>query len=226
MELSNGSRVVVIGGGPAGSLVSYFLLKMARLVDLQLELDIYEPRDYLLPGPASCNMCGGIISESLVQVLAIEGINLPPSVVQRGIDSYVLHTDLKKVCIRTPLEEMRIAALHRGSGPKGCRPGQWESFDGFLLNLACEKGAIHKRSRVEEIRRENGKPIIRAKGYPEQSYDLVVGEMALFTKEPRSASVRAKGKTRILTIDKRAFFKESRKIHRWPSGYCKKCRSV
>ena len=35
----------------------------------------------------------------------------------------------------------------------------------------------------------------------------VFGEMALFSKEPRSASVRAKGKTRILTIDKRAFFK-------------------
>lgn len=35
----------------------------------------------------------------------------------------------------------------------------------------------------------------------------VFGEMALFTKETRSASVRAKGKTRILTIDKRAFFK-------------------
>lgn len=179
MELSDGSRIGVIGGGPAGSLVSYFLLEMAQLVDLQLELDIYEPRDYSLPGPVSCNMCGGIISESLVQMLALEGINLPPDVVQRGIDSYVLHTDLKKVCIRTPLEEMRIAALHRGSGPKGCRPGQWESFDGFLLNLACEKGAIHKRSRVEEIRWENGKPIIRAKGYPEQSYDLVVGSVGV-----------------------------------------------
>jgi CRP-like cAMP-binding protein len=35
----------------------------------------------------------------------------------------------------------------------------------------------------------------------------VFGEMALFTKETRSASVRAKGEARILTIDKRAFFK-------------------
>ena len=35
----------------------------------------------------------------------------------------------------------------------------------------------------------------------------VFGEMALFSKEPRSASVRAKGKALILTIDKRAFFK-------------------
>jgi len=32
MELSDGSRIGVIGGGPAGSLVGYFLPEMARLV--------------------------------------------------------------------------------------------------------------------------------------------------------------------------------------------------
>ena len=42
----------------------------------------------------------------------------------------------------------------------------------------------------------------------------VFGEMALFTKEPRSASVRAKGEARVLTIDKRAFFK---RVHEDPS---------
>lgn len=35
----------------------------------------------------------------------------------------------------------------------------------------------------------------------------VFGEMALFTKANRSATVRAKGKSRVLTIDKRGFFK-------------------
>jgi CRP/FNR family transcriptional regulator, cyclic AMP receptor protein len=35
----------------------------------------------------------------------------------------------------------------------------------------------------------------------------VFGEMALFTKSPRSATVRAKGEARVLTIDKRGFFK-------------------
>jgi len=78
MELKDGSRIGVIGGGPAGFLVSYFLLEMAERIGLKLELDIYEPRDYSRSGPAGCNMCGGIISESLVQLLATEGINLPP----------------------------------------------------------------------------------------------------------------------------------------------------
>ena len=34
----------------------------------------------------------------------------------------------------------------------------------------------------------------------------IVGEMSLFDHEARSATVRAKGETRLLTIDKRTFF--------------------
>ena len=42
----------------------------------------------------------------------------------------------------------------------------------------------------------------------------VIGEMALFVKSPRSASVRALGPVRALTLDKRAFMK---RVHEDPS---------
>ena len=42
----------------------------------------------------------------------------------------------------------------------------------------------------------------------------VFGEMALFSREPRAATVRALGEARILTIDKKGFFKW---IHQDPS---------
>jgi CRP-like cAMP-binding protein len=42
----------------------------------------------------------------------------------------------------------------------------------------------------------------------------VFGEMAIFDRQPRSATVRAKGKARILTLDKRAFM---RRVHEDPS---------
>ncbi len=42
----------------------------------------------------------------------------------------------------------------------------------------------------------------------------VFGEMALFTRDPRSATVRSKGNSRVLTVDKRGFFK---RIHEDPS---------
>ncbi|MBI5948168.1 MAG: cyclic nucleotide-binding domain-containing protein [Chloroflexi bacterium] len=42
----------------------------------------------------------------------------------------------------------------------------------------------------------------------------IVGEMALFDRQPRSATVRARGAARVLTLDKRAFL---RRVHEDPS---------
>jgi flavin-dependent dehydrogenase len=179
MKLEDGSRVGVIGGGPAGSMSSFFLLEMAQRIGVDLHVDIYEPKDFTRSGPAACNMCGGVISESLVQLLAAEGINLHPSVVQRGIDSYVLHTDRGRVRIVTPTEEMRIAALHRGSGPKGAAPGQIRSFDGFLLDFARGKGAQVLPCRVTGLRRDNGRPVVKVQDGAEQTYDLVIGAVGI-----------------------------------------------
>jgi len=169
----SGSKVAVIGGGPAGSFFSYFLLTMASRADLDIQLDIYEPKKFAEFGPAGCNMCGGIISESLVQLLATEGINLPESVVQRGIDSYILHTDLGRMMIDPPGHEKRIAAVHRGAGPRGTTEAKWVSFDAHLLELANEKGATIRQLRVEGIDWQKGKPCIRTKNEVSGPYDLV-----------------------------------------------------
>jgi len=174
LSLPDGSCVGVVGGGPAGSFFSIFLLDMAERVGLDLRVEIYEPRDFSRAGPSSCNMCGGIISESLVQVLAAEGINLPPTVVERGIDSYVLHMETGSISIRTPRAEKRIAAVHRGGGPRGAGDWKWRSFDGYLLDLARARGAVIVPDRVEEITYENGRPGLRSRGGPPRSVDLLV----------------------------------------------------
>jgi flavin-dependent dehydrogenase len=173
-KLNENSRIAVIGGGPAGSFFTYFLLKMADMVDLKLHVDIFETRDFENSGPTGCNMCGGIISETLMQTLATEGIELPPNVVQRGIDSYVLHMDVGSVKIKTPLQEMRIAAVYRGSGPKGNTDLEWVSFDGYLLKLARYKGAHLIDDRVVDMSLSNGRPEIKTRGGIVRSYDLVV----------------------------------------------------
>jgi len=160
-KLVDGSRVAVIGGGPAGSFFSYFLLSMAERTGLALEVELYEPRDFNRPGPQGCNMCGGIVSESLVQNLAIEGISIPPSVIQRGLDSYVLHTDVGSVRIDLPLHEMRIGAVHRGAGPRDVTGHVWESFDHFLLEQALGRGAKLVNRRVDEIGWQDGRPVLK-----------------------------------------------------------------
>jgi len=150
--LENGSRVAVVGGGPSGSLFSYFLLSMAKQIDLKISVDIYEPRDFNVSGPLGCNMCGGVLYESLVQSLAMEGINLPTTVVQRGMEYNMLHLDSGNVLIRTPQREKRIAATFRGIGPRGMLEVKGGSLDQYLLEAALDQGAQHIQSRVEEVR--------------------------------------------------------------------------
>jgi flavin-dependent dehydrogenase len=173
LRLKDGSRVGVVGGGPAGSFFSYFLLAAAQRASLDINVVIHEARDFRNVGPKGCNMCGGIVSESLVQLLATEGINLPNTVVQRGIDSYMLHTDAGSVRIETPSNQKRIAAVHRGSGPRDVQEVKWASFDGHLLGLALGKGATLSQGRVEEVSFQDGKPGIRTKDAELQVYDLV-----------------------------------------------------
>ena len=181
LQLEDGARVAVVGGGPAGSFFSYFLLDMAERMGTEIGVDIYDPSVFSRPGPASCNHCGGIISESLVQILATDGINLPTKVVQRGIDAYVLHTDRASTRIETPLREKRIAAVHRGGGPRGIKEVKWDSFDGFLQELAVEKGAHLEQARVEGLEWVEGRPQVAPKDGIAQVYDLVVGAVGVNT---------------------------------------------
>ncbi len=172
-KLKDGSRIAVIGGGPSGTFFSYFLLNIAERIDLKLHVDIYDSRDFSLDGPPGCNMCGGIISESLVQALATEGIDLPPSVVRRGIESYMLHLDFGSVQIKTPTHEKRIGAIFRGTGPRGIKETQWESFDGYLLGLAKARGAHVIKGRLEKVEWNMGRPEIQMKGGTPLTYDLL-----------------------------------------------------
>jgi flavin-dependent dehydrogenase len=172
-SLTDGSRVAVIGGGPAGSFFGYFLLRMAESIDLRVALDIYEPRHFTHRGPAGCNHCGGIVSESLVQMLAAEGINLPPSLVQRGIDAYVLHTDLGNVRIEAPRHEKRIAAVYRGNGPRESEPVAVSGFDRHLLDLTVSRGATVVRNTVREVQWHDGRPRLVCPDGSSADYDLV-----------------------------------------------------
>lgn len=62
-----------------------------------------------------------------------------------------------------------------------------------------------------EVVREDGDKALRLAVLGEGD---VVGEMALFDRETRSATVRALGEARVLTLDKRTFL---RRVHEDPS---------
>jgi len=185
LELTNGSRIAVIGAGPAGSLTTYFLLEMARRKGISLSVDIFEKKNFYGFGPKSCNHCGGIISESLIQMLAMEGIILLPNVIQRGVQSYVLHSENRSVGIQTPSKEKRIASVYRGAGPRGTKDASWSSFDGFLQGMLWEKGVNIVNKRVVSIEMEKGHPIVNVDGGVHGPYDFLVGAVGVNSRSHR-----------------------------------------
>jgi len=177
--LDDGAHIAVIGGGPTGSFFSIFALKMAKMIGKEINVTIYEQKDFTKAGPLGCNRCGGIISELLVQTLAVEGINLPDSLVQRGIHSYKLHSNYGNAFIATPAHEKTIATVYRGGGPKGIIGKDKESFDGFLLNLAMKEGALHNPARIERIEYKDKRPVLFSKDLKIGEPDLVVGAIGV-----------------------------------------------
>ena len=181
LRLTDGSKIGVIGGGPSGSFFTFFAYDLAKKLGINIEIDIYEIKDFTKTGPSGCNHCGGIVSESLVQLLSEDGIVLPPQVVRRGIVSYTLHVEKGTTVIDTILREHPIASIFRGSGPLGSSQTTLQSFDGYMLGLCEKKGANIFRGKVTDIQYESD-GISLITGNSNRKYDLVVGAVGLNPK--------------------------------------------
>ena len=194
LELNAGARIAVLGGGPAGSFFSIFALKLAKQIGKDIDLTIYEKKGFSSEGPSSCNMCAGVVSESLVQMLAIEGICLKPPIVQRAIDTYCFQTATGDVFLNSPSHQKGIATVYRGGGPV-CQTtseadqkleSERKSFDDFLLDCAQKEGAKVENVRIENIKLENRSPIIFSEKGKLPDFDLVVGACGINSKTIKS----------------------------------------
>lgn len=173
--LKNGSNIAVVGGGPSGSFFAYFALTLAKKCGLNISIDIFEAKDFNCLGPNGCNHCGGIVSESLIQMLAAEGIILPTDVIRSSIESYTLHLEQGKTVIQAPYDEQKIVSVFRGLGPSGCQIDHQKSFDQHLLELCAAKGANIIYERVIGLERKREGIVIKTKDHFAKMYDLVIG---------------------------------------------------
>lgn len=176
LPLADGAKVGVIGGGPAGSFFSIYALKLAKDLGRKIDLKIFDRKTFTNQGPPGCNMCAGVISETMVQHLAIDGINIPPTVVQRSIDSYCFHTTEGEVYIKSPrIKQRGIATTYRGGGPKGSGGKDIMSFDEFMLQKAAEEGATIEHTVIDEVKLDGDRPILYSNKKPMMGPDLLVG---------------------------------------------------
>ena len=75
LVLKDGSSVAVIGGGPAGSLFTFFALDFAQRFDLDIKIDIIESKNFKFSGPKGCNNCGRSFYAGINEGLILGGIS-------------------------------------------------------------------------------------------------------------------------------------------------------
>jgi len=160
LRLQSGDRVCIVGGGPAGSFAALHLLRFAHQQNIDLEVLIFEPRDFSHPGPGGCNRCAGILSSRVQSGLASLGLELPENVIQSELQAYALKLNDKEFRIERPDPTRRILSVYRGGGPRLLLGEPVSSFDGYLLSQACDRGAQHIKSRVRTIDWD-GHPVIQ-----------------------------------------------------------------
>lgn len=143
LKLRNGSRIAVIGAGPAGTFFSHFLSRLAREKGLNLSITLFDAKDFNRQGPHGCNLCAGVISETMVQLLNTHGLTLPEKIVQRKIEGYFLQIKAGGFLLKHPSEEKLITTVYRGNGPRFYRKTDNISFDSFLLNQVLHSDNIN-----------------------------------------------------------------------------------
>ncbi|RPI80257.1 MAG: NAD(P)/FAD-dependent oxidoreductase [Chloroflexi bacterium] len=184
LHLEEGSRVCIVGGGPAGSFSALHLLHYARQKGIHLELLIFEPRDQSSLGSRGCKGCAGILSTRLLTGLAAVDVTLSKEVIQSELHSYAVHVDGDIIRIGQPDSSRKIVSVYRGGGPHHLPGERPSSFDRFLLDQACAQGAQHIQASVTKI--TNDKLPIVFTNREQYTADLVVLATGVSSNNPLS----------------------------------------
>jgi flavin-dependent dehydrogenase len=145
---------------------------------------VFDRKHFEVAGPRGCNMCAGVVSDSLCRRLDGLGVSVSPETVQRSIEAYSFEVRGARVRIPKP-PGARIYTVFRSGGPYGEDPTATHGFDEFLLRMATERGATHVHRVVRELRLPTraGEPVVLADSDgDEHCADAVVGAFGVNTR--------------------------------------------
>ncbi|MDR4504791.1 MAG: hypothetical protein MRK01_08405 [Candidatus Scalindua sp.] len=151
--LKEGSHIVIIGGGPAGSFFAHFASLFARERGINIKISIFEGKDFNQKGPRGCNLCAGVISEKLYGELKGQNILLPDKCIESVIDGYYFQTQDGGIEIGNPKPspDKKIVTVFRGNGPMYSQQSECISFDRFLLSHVESMGVTVRYQLVKDI---------------------------------------------------------------------------
>jgi len=188
LALKDGSKIAVIGGGPAGSFFAHFARKWSTQKGIDVSVTIFDGKDFLQRGPKGCNLCAGVIAESLNKKMKEEGIFLPEKRIINRAEGYCLHVDSDSLLLSSAENEKNtIATVFRGNGPRYSFFPETISFDDFLLSWAQDRGAKVISQPVWEIKlpEDKSRPLSLYHGKKDNlqkfEADLIVGAFGVNT---------------------------------------------
>ena len=150
-KIETGSRVAVIGGGPAGSFFALYLLRFAGERHIRPEITIYQQRNFNQLGPKGCKGCAGILSIPLLRNLGELNLSIPEEIIQNEIEHYAVHSPYTSISISNPEKGIEIASVYRGGGSRISHYENPISFDGWLLKQAQRQGANVENRWVSDV---------------------------------------------------------------------------
>ncbi len=162
--LTNGSKAVIIGGGPGGSACAVALLHMAKQSGLDIQVTIYEGK--VFADKSHYNQCVGVVSPPITSILEDQlRIPFPYHLTQRRINGYVLHGRRRSLTLDGP-EDKASYALRR------------IEFDHYMLEQARLAGAEVMQCRVTDLEFHHDEVHIYSESDCRQA-DVVVGAFGL-----------------------------------------------
>ncbi|MBI4633611.1 MAG: FAD-dependent oxidoreductase [Deltaproteobacteria bacterium] len=199
-QIADGSEIAVVGGGPAASFFSLYLLHYARERGITPRITLYDQRNFDELGPKGCKGCAGILSSTLIRNLAELHLELSKEIIQNPIEGFAVHSPYATIDIMNP-EATRIGSVYRGGGPRKSSYAEKISFDGWLLKQAQSRGVTVEHSAVSQISLDSPRPLVESAG-KKVSYGLVVLATGVNAKPiPIAGSGYAPPETRIMAMN-------------------------
>ena len=161
--LRDGSTVVIIGGGPAGTSCAISLLTRAKEKGVKIKVVLYEWKPF---DTITHNECAGVLSPPIKEIIENElGIPFPQHLVESHIKGYYLHSNTDVIKLEGGADEVSY----------GMRRSR---FDKYMIDQAEKAGATVIKSRVTNIELGTNKVTV----YSETKHtraDVIVGAFGL-----------------------------------------------
>jgi len=161
--LLDGSRVVIIGGGPGGTATAISLMIGASALGRNVRVTVLEGKQFV--GEQHHNQCVGVLSPPIIELLQNDLCVPFPYHLSRGaIHGYILHTAQREVRLDGDVEPS--LALRR------------IQFDAYMLEAARQRGVEVLSTRATDLEFHDDRLVIYTESTPLEA-EVVVGAFGL-----------------------------------------------